>query len=196
MKIRGRVEDWFEQHLGAPAQVTDARDVEGRRNASFRVGTYLDQPVEDAFTLATIGLSDTPQRGPSAERVRQELLLCAWNGFRHDSFYATLFTAAQLIHDSGETANPGEVIEMPLPVAEGVALRHLFVYLPIYHSDDLHAVPLGNGKKDDEAVEVLWLIPITAAEAAFIEENGPEAFDQLLGREDPDLMDLERPSLL
>lgn len=190
MKIRGRVENWFERHLGAPALVTDARDVEGGRNASFRVGTYLDQPVEGAFTLATIGLSETPQHGPESEPVRQELLLCAWDGFRHDSLYSTLFSVAQLVHDSGETANPGAVLELPQPVVQGGSLRHLFVYIPIYHSDDLHAVPLGG-----EAVEVLWLIPITEKEAAFIEKNGPEAFDQLLGREDPDLLDLERPSL-
>ena len=190
MKIRGRVEDWYERHLGKPALLTNARDVEGRRNAPFQVGTYLDQPVEEAFTLATIGLSETPQIGPESESVRQELLLCAWDGFRHDSLYSALFTAAQLVHDRGETANPGEVIEVPLPIAEGVSLRHFFVYLPIYHSDDLHSVPLGR-----EAVEVLWLIPVTEAEAAYIEENGPQAFDELLGREDPDLMDLQRPSL-
>jgi hypothetical protein len=190
MKIRGRVEDWYERHLGKPALLTDARDVEGRRNASFRVGTYLDQPVEGAFTLATVGLSETPHIGPESESVRQELLLCAWNGFRQDSLYNTIFTAAQLIHDSGETANPGEVLEIPFPIAEGLPLRHLFVHIPIYFADGLHPIPLGR-----EAVEVLWLIPITEAEAAFVEENGPEAFDELLGREDPDLLDLERASL-
>lgn len=190
MTIRGRVEEWYERHLGKPALVTDARDVEGRRNAPFQVATFFDQPVEEAFTLATIGLSETTQTGPEDESVRQELLLCAWAGFRHDSLYATLFTVAQLVHDRGETANPGEVIEMPRPVADGIPLRHVFVYLPIYHSDDLHSVPLGR-----DAVEILWLIPITETEAAFIEEHGPEAFDELLGREDPDLLDLQRPSL-
>jgi len=48
----------------------------------------------------------------------------------------------------------------------------------------------------DERVDVFWMIPISEAEFRFVLDHGPEAFDDLLAEEDPDLIDPTRPSLL
>ena len=63
-----RVAAGIERHLGAPALITHGRDVEGGRDAPLRVGTYPDQPVENAFILATLDLADTLIRAPKAKR--------------------------------------------------------------------------------------------------------------------------------
>jgi len=171
--------------------MTEAREPETGEQAAFAVATFRDQPVEGAFTLVTIGLSERPFRGPSGEAVRQELLVCAWDRFFGEALYQTLFSMAHLLRESGETANPGTVYELPQPMGTEVPWRHLFLYPPGYHPDELQPIRLDRGE-----VEVCWLIPVTPEETDFVEREGPEAFDDLLERTDPDLMDLARGSVV
>jgi hypothetical protein len=63
--------------------------------------------------------------------------------------------------------------------------------LPVYFDDDFFSVTIENGSD----VAVVWLIPITAEETAFIRDEGWEAFEDALVRQDPDLLDPDRPQL-
>lgn len=191
MSLSERVEKHLAVVLGPPGRVTRARDPESGTAAAFRVITFPDQPVEGAFTLVTVGLSDRPLRGPSGEAVRQELLVCAWDSFYGDALYQVLFSMAHLIREGGETADPGTVLELPQPIATAVPWRHLFLFVPGYHPEKLQPISLGENE-----VEICWLIPVTPEESALIEKEGPEAFDDLLDRADPDLMDFGRGSVV
>lgn len=181
----------LEKVLGPPVQLTRGRDLAGDRQAAFELATFAGQPVEGAVTLVTVGLSDTALQGPEGEKVRQELLLCAWNGSRSESLYAGLFSAAQVYLDLGESANPGSVLELDQPLSEPDGPRHVFLYDPTYHPDELATVPAAKGK-DGEAIEIVWLIPLTAGEAALVDAEGPDAFESYLEACDPDLLDLGR----
>lgn len=184
-----RVKAHLERVLGPVARVTAGRDVAGERQAPCAIATFADQPVEGAFTLVTVGLSDAPLLGPEGERVRQELLLCAWNSDLDDRLYSLLLSAAQAFRDDDETANPGAVIELDGPLTERSDLHHVFLYPPTYHPDELATVP---GATEEDEIEILWLIPITAQEIALIKAQGLEAFEDHLAASDPDLLDLGR----
>jgi hypothetical protein len=194
MSVRDQVKAYLERQLGPIAQETTARDVVGQRNAPFTVATFIGQPVEGAFTLVTLGLSDRPLRAPSSERVRQELLVCGWEGFRKDRVYEALFTVAQSLRDQDETANPGAVLKLHQPLADEGGLEHVFLFEPVYFPEALTEVPLerNSGGPGEQAVELIWLVPITAAEAELAATQGPESFERYLGEKDPDLLDLTR----
>lgn len=180
----------LEKILGPAVQLTRGRDLAGDRQATFEVATFADQPVEGAVTLVTVGLSDTALKGPEGEILRQELLLCAWNGAKSESLYTGLFSAAQVYLDLGASANPGSILELEKPLGGPAGPREVFLYEPTYHPEELATVP--PSQAEPEPIEIVWLIPVTPAEAALVDAEGPDAFESYLAANDPDLLDLGR----
>ncbi|MDZ5711382.1 suppressor of fused domain protein [Jeotgalibacillus haloalkalitolerans] len=75
---------------------------------------------------------------------------------------------------------------------EGTLMEAVYVTSPVYFKEAFFVCV------DEPGLEIImaWLIPVTAEEAAFINQYGGEAFEDLLEREDPDLTDLGRVSLV
>lgn len=73
---------------------------------------------------------------------------------------------------------------------------------PMFPSGELCAVYIADPVSFPEAfarfegISLIWAVPITVAEAHFVGEQGWRAFEQLLVDGDPDLLDLERPSVV
>jgi hypothetical protein len=170
--------------------MTTGRDLVGGEPAVCSIVTFLDQPVEQAFTLVTVGLSDRPLTGPEGERVWQELLLCGWIEDLDDRLYRRLFDVAGTLREEGESANPGAVVELDGPLSDRGELRQVFLYPPTYHPDALATLP--PDPTGEEELEVVWLLPVTPSEVKLVASAGPEAFEAYLAREDPDLLDLGR----
>jgi len=187
-----RVAAHLEALLGPPARVTSARELVAGEEAPCAIATFRDRPVEGAFTLVTIGLSDRPLVGPQGEKVRQELLLCGWDEDLDDRLYRCLFDVALATREAHETANPGAVIELDEALSVRGDLRRVFLYPPTYHADELATIAPPRGTAGGGEIEIVWLLPITALEALLVESEGPEAFEAYLAREDPDLLDLGR----
>jgi hypothetical protein len=180
MNLKTEVDGHLRLALGTPVRSTSAR-ASGRR-APFRADTYADQPAEAAFTIVTVGLCET---------LRQELLVCAWNLWRSDAFYSTLFTVADELAATNHAVAPGMALELPAPIVPGSKMAHLFIYQPVYHLKELQPIDTSSGP-----IPILWLIPITESEARLIDDSGWEAFDTLLLDRDPDLLDLQRDSIV
>ena len=181
MDLRTEVDAHLRLALGTPVLSTSGRAA-GRR-ASFRVDTYADQPAEGAFTVVTVGLCETA--------LQQELLLCAWDAWRNDAFYSTLFTVADDLAASSLPIDQGMVLELPAAIVPESKMAHLFIYQPVYHIEGLQPIETNSGP-----IPILWLIPITDAESRLIDDRGWEAFDTLLLHRDPDLLDLRRDSIV
>lgn len=75
---------------------------------------------------------------------------------------------------------------------EGTAMEALYVSIPIYFPDEFHVYtpPMG------EPIVLAWLVPITSAEAHYVNERTCEAFEDLLEDIKPDLRDLGRASVV
>ena len=111
----------LEPILGTPERETHATAAGTDAAAAVRVLTFADQPVEDAFTLVSVGLE-------------KELLLCGWNAFRTDAAYKTLFSLAQIVHDDAMDIEEGTLLEMPE--------RSFLVWAPVYHDERLQDLPI------------------------------------------------------
>jgi len=189
--ISRRVRQHLEGVLGTPFRASTAHDVTRGIVAAFGVATFRDQPVEGAFTLVTVGLSEHLLPGDESEPVRQELLVCAWDRFFGDALYQAFFSMADLVLEDGTRIDPGTVYELPERIADAMGSHRFFAYPPCYHPEELQPIQL-----DDGEVEIRWLIPIAPEESDFVEREGAEAFDDLLELENPDLMDLDRGSVV
>ena len=83
-----------------------------------------------------------------------------------------------------------EVLERRGAIVAGTRMTALYALPPIYFPDEFHVYESSSG----EQVYLVWLVPITAAEASFVREQGHEAFEDILEKVDPDLLDLSRES--
>ncbi|MFG3139915.1 suppressor of fused domain protein [Streptomyces sp. NPDC048211] len=96
----------------------------------------------------------------------------------------------------GETSGPtgravlrGDVVPLPMPLTPGGSLTALYAAMPICFDDAFFSVTLENGTH----VSLVWLVPLHAIEAEYVEKHGWPDFESELTKQDPDLFDLRRP---
>ncbi len=72
----------------------------------------------------------------------------------------------------------GHTIPIGRPLVDGSSCEYLYLSLPYLFGPALEIVGAG-----PDAIQVLWLLPITAAEKAFLREAGLDAFEERLESE-------------
>lgn len=183
--------DHFENRLGRMlgAWSPPADAVQG----APQVACFREGQLAGVQAFATVGLSRAPLEHPaSGRRFHLELLACERadraTGYGH--FPDVLEHVAGQLMVSGQAILRGDVVPLPTPLPGGT-MTALYAGLPVYFDDEFFSVTVENGS----AVAIVWLIPITEQETAFIRANGWPAFEDLLVRQDPDLLDPVRPQL-
>ena len=84
-----------------------------------------------------------------------------------------------------------EVLDLGRPWMDGSACDHLLVSLPYPYGPQFEHCVVGAYH-----VRFLWLLPITASEAAFAETHGVEAFEQQLEARGVDAVDRSRAAVV
>ncbi|MFF1872861.1 suppressor of fused domain protein [Streptomyces sp. CB03911] len=143
--------------------------------------------------FATIGLFSTPLHHPATDRhFHLELLVCEYDSrpTGYGYFPQVLEYVAERLVAAGTAVLRGDVIALPAPLPGG-AMTALYATQPVYFDNDFASVTVENGSE----VVIVWLIPITQDESAFIRAHGWEPFEEALARQDPDLLDPARPPL-
>lgn len=169
-------------------QVVTFSDESGKNNVG--VLRTKNSPVNGADSYSTIGLSDLAQEIDGVdEPIRVELV-----GACHSSvekFDNLLSTAAFCVMNHGWPCYPGAIFaDLVTLYSLSETLEHLFLIEP-YLWDGLDDLDIAGR-------EVVWLmaIPISEAEAAFAEENGSDALEDLFEKNEIDVFNLNRPSVV
>lgn len=181
----------FEKFLGAGIISSTAKDAISGEGLDINICLFKNKPVTNAFTLATIGLSNKVLHQPDKTPVKHEIVFCAHRPFLSDELYARLFDVADEILSQEDSITIGQLFDFEEPLSGKTKMEAFVFYEPGYFDDGLFVY-----EDVDPAVIVAWAIPIHRKEMEFIEKNGPEAFDELLAEHDPDLMDLSRASIV
>ncbi|MFC6153094.1 suppressor of fused domain protein [Nocardioides yefusunii] len=179
----------------------------------FQVVRWTRGPDVGSVAYSTLGLSrNVLAAGPSGDPtpVRQELVVMVTKSLPVEYVLGVFVDAAHVALSTGRALRRGSVLGpvqpvlplTPSPAAPaaptapvrprsgiwGSEVSALYVADPVYLPDEF-ARFAGEGGPD---VQVLWLVPITSAEARFVREQGWEAFEDLLVDQDPDLVDVFR----
>ena len=181
----------LEKQLGKEALRSSARSNDTGSLLDVSISLFNDQPATDAFTLASVGLSNKIFMQPDNKQVRHEILFCAYNKFRTDAIYEKLFDVLDYLLEQDEAISLGQLFDCEGPVASNSSMEGFLFYTPVYFDEALHVI-----ETMKPHVILAWLIPIHRSELEFIAENGPDAFDALLGEHDPDLLDLSREAIV
>jgi hypothetical protein len=158
----------------------------------FQIRAFAGGPVRRVVTYATAGLWKKPLSGrePGA-RVREELLLMVRDTPDAELLPGILLQVVAEALGEKRAWMPGDVIGPRGPLLPDAEAQALYVSAPSYLPDAFHLWRGPNG----ERVGVLWLVPITRAEAAFVRKHGSAAFEEVLVAEQPDLLNVMRTSV-
>jgi hypothetical protein len=139
--------------------------------------------------FSTLGLSRHPLTSrTSGRQLRLELLV---GGRPGDFLPGLLAQVAEELLGSGEAILRGDVLGPRGPLVPGSALEAWYAAIPVYQDDEFAAAALDDGAR----AAIVWLVPVSRAEAAYVRSHGWQAFEDELVRHDPDLLDLGRGEL-
>lgn len=153
------------------------------RLPGFRVRRIAPLKPTDPWVYVTVGASDASD-GDGLEFF----ILSPLESPRH---VETLAMVASFHADARHRLAIGRTVNIGRPWIGGAAADHLLMSLPYPYGPTLeHCDAPGRH------VQVLWLVPITEAEARYVGECGLEALEQLLEQSDVDVISPERRSLV
>ena len=187
--LRKAFEKHLETWLGSVAARYTGRDSEGQ-DLPWEVLEFPRQPWRGATTYATVGLGETPFADTDGEDLRHELLFEVGEYFAGEETIFLVFHVAEMLRRHGRVISLGSYMDLEGPISTGASVEGFFFYDPIHFADELTVAEIG-----DPPTVIVWMVPITRSEIEFLERRGPEAFDDLMAEQDPDVFDLSRPSL-
>lgn len=191
--------------------ITTEEVFEGER--SHLDGFWPDRSHEEfVWTLGPIGQSPLPRfrvrRIAPAERRDPWVYVTvgAWEATTDDAHGTEFFLlsptedprhiellamVANLHADARYRLVVGSTVNIGRPWMDGATADHLLVSLPYPHGPALETCELG-----ERHVRFLWLVPITAAEAALVQSQGMGALESMLEESNVDVISPKRRSLV
>lgn len=157
----------------------------------FELIKITDQPCKGAITYCTIGISNKLFIKPDSTPIRHELLFTTYNEFANEEVVHWIFSIGENLLKNKESIELGLVINLIEPIYKESELNAVLFTTPKYFSEELYSMD-----KIQPHIVFAWIIPITHQEAKYIKQKGYDCFDEILGEQDPDLLDLRRESII
>jgi Suppressor of fused protein (SUFU) len=156
----------------------------GNRLPTFRVRRIAPGKRSDPWVYATVGA----WRATDGKDSKEFFILSATESPSH---VETLAMVTNFHADPKHQLSIGSTMNIGRPWMDGATAGHLLVSLPYPYGPNLEHLDA-----DGTHVQVLWLVPITAAEAAYRRDRGLEALEQLLETDGVDVLNPGRLSLV
>jgi hypothetical protein len=179
------------EHIAAYlGRVEDAWHLE-TETPGLEVVKTSNHPVRGACAYATLGLSNTVLRMPGSRTVRQELVFATYERFSAPDIASFLLTFGASILSLGEALLRGDMIGPQNPLIPGVSATSVYCTAPVPFDERLATYD-----GSDPPTVFVWILPATSDEAEFVMRNGWRKFEELLESREPDLWDMNRPSVV
>jgi hypothetical protein len=182
---RDRVRTHVEKYLGPIGR--EWAELESGQSLPFSVVEVKGSPVVRTTSLVTVGFSDAILRFPSGRPTRQELVLAYDNVFAQENTQGLIARVGLDRIESGRAVARGETIGPNGRLFPSSRLEALYGALPVYFPEHF-----GVSRETDPPTNFLWLVPVGPNEVRFVRECGWEAFEDLMVKTDPDLLDMDR----
>jgi len=179
----------LETHLGQIVGGWD-RDADGNKSP-IQVVHFEKCPMPGARVLTTLGLSKFALGyRDGSRRLRQELVMMCREADGYRNLPGILHDVALEALSKDRACAVGDVLGPRGELVTGSPLEALYVTLPVYLPETFHIF-----KGDEYSIVFAWLVPITASEANLVRSKGRIAFEDVLEKFDPDMLDFARPSI-
>ncbi len=166
---------------------------ENGEKAPFQVVRTEGGPVPGVQTICTLGLSNFALASKhSGKLIRHELVLLTRRNVESTNLAALVQQVGLEALTRSNAYLRGEVLGPRTSLTDNSTTTAFYLAQPVYFPDGFHVFTLD----DDQQVVFVWLVPITTLEANFIENHGWERFEKELLKQNPDLLDFNRSSML
>jgi hypothetical protein len=156
----------------------------GARLPAFRVRRIAPASRSDPWVYASVGA----WRATDGKDSKEFFILSPTESPSH---VETLAMVTYFHADPHHRLSIGSTMNVGRPWMDGATADHLLVSLPYPYGPTLEHLDA-----DGTHIQVLWLVPITAAESTYRRERGLEALEQLLETDGVDILDPRRLSLV
>ncbi|MEF9416832.1 suppressor of fused domain protein [Ralstonia sp. SM1864_UCD524_TZ4] len=180
----------LERHLGPIAEGWGT-PISSDDQSRVRIVRFSNVPYDGAMTFCTVGHSDHVAEMDDGRTVRQELLFSTAGSYPADQVASFLLTLSSYLRSRTKALLRGEVIGPSAPVIPGVAANAVYASMPVIFPQGLEVY-----SESVPSTVLVWLVPLSASEAGFVRKEGWSRFEDLLEERNPDLLDLDRPSLV
>jgi len=150
----------------------------------------VNRPYDGITSYSTIGLSDH-SIGYTIDGIPLRLEIVGASATEYEQFSNVLATCAFFIINSNVSVSHGKVLQDIIKIYyPNNEMKHVLLVSPFLW-EDLKTLDFQNKK-------VTWLlaVPISENEYLFAEDKGTDALEELFEREEIDIFDLERESIL
>ena len=178
------------RHWGQPS----SRTLSQKAGVAAAVEVYVFPPDEqtNVYRFATVGVSAQPQA--NGETAQWELLLCLpadlGGADEQQVIHYLLDIMAYSLRDDVNFVIGNRFPVSPLAPSSWTT-KALLLDEPRGEPEEMANYQIGQ-----QAVDLIWLIPITAGEKQFIDDNGLEDFDDLVEKSEDSILDVNRPSMI
>jgi hypothetical protein len=157
----------------------------------IQVARFANQPFDGAITYATLGLSNHVLQQRSGSPLRMELLFSCYIRFEAWNLSGLPALVVQDVLREHNSVERGQVLGPAGPIDQRCMMEGFYCAAPVAYPDDLKIF-----RGTDPPTIFVWLIPVTHDEIHYVSNHGWSAFEDLIEKFNPDLCDLERPSML
>ncbi len=179
----------IERHLGT-IESGWSKDADGE-TMPFSVARIDNPSGPGTVAFVTLGLSRHELHGSRPDKsIRCELLMLVTDDWRDGPMPGILQQVASGNLASHHALLRGEVVGPWGPLVAGSQLEALYATMPVYLPDEFATCEV-----EGNQVIFIWLIPVSAGEAAFVTASGWPEFEDALAKSQLQLMDLHRPVL-
>lgn len=146
---------------------------------------YLRAPDGEVGSAVTNGL-----RFQTVEAVLPQELCCSLLAAQEEAAHRIVVRAAEMVRDGGVGLRPDAIVSGDRPLAPGSAAVGVVCAGHPFLGSDFDLVRGPDGRTE---MQIITLIPATAAEIALARERGVPALFELWEQQETDLADLARP---
>jgi hypothetical protein len=175
--------DHIQEFLG-PVTSAEPPTIDGG-NRGFAI-FFCDSTDGDLVSAVTNGL-----RFQKITAIMPLELACTLHKDQQSAARVLIALTATLTIQKGEGPAFDQVIPAPEPLIPGTEIEGVMIVPHPYIEDGFESLLNSEGQTE---LQILTLVPVTAAEIAFSEENGPDALYEIWEEQETDLLDINRPS--
>ncbi len=157
---------------------------------SIQIVRFKNQPVEGATTYMTLGLSDYTLNLNEDKHIHQELIFSAYSTYPSEHIASFMTTFAEYMISNKKGLLRGDVVGPSTSLIPNVPVNSIYASIPIYFNDDFYIY-----KEHEFPTILVWLVPLLEDECKFTNQQGWSEFEDILELTNPDLLNLNRPSI-
>ena len=150
-----------------------------------------NEPWKGITTYSSLGQSSHVLRLPSDKNIRQEFMFGDAGSLSAEFVSSLILWMCESVIISHKAVSRGQTIRLPSEMVKSVPFDALYCTIPVAYKE-----ALATFRKSDPATVFVWLIPISAVEAEFIDRNGWSAFETLLEENHSNLFDISRAAVI